>query len=257
MFFGDTATGGAAGLGGFEGMVIGDTAADFEDDLAEGHTHGDFDEAGIFDFAGEGEAFGAGGFWRAEFGVPFAAFGDDGGDVGVSFDVIDERGFTPEAEFGGVGGAWAGLAAAAFDGGEQGGFFAADEGAGADADFDIEVKSCIEDIFTDEGLGAGLFDGEFESFDSEGVFGADVEEAFLGTDGVGGDGHTFDDAVGVTFEDAAVHEGAGVAFVAVTDDVFFVTDVFIDCFPFEAGGVAGAAAAAEAGLFEFGDDFFG
>ena len=40
-----------------------------------------------------------------------------------------------------------------------------------------------------------------------------------GAHGIAADGHGFDDAVGVSLEDTAVHEGTGVAFVAVADDV--------------------------------------
>src|SRR5208337_4373418 len=50
--------------------------------------------------------------------------------------------------------------------------------------------------------------------------------------------------------DAAIHEGAGVALVAVADHVLHVARGFGDRAPFEAGGIAAASAAPEAA---FGD----
>ena len=50
-----------------------------------------------------------------------------------------------------------------------------------------------------------------------------VDVAFVGPDGIGPDGHAFDDGMGVALEDAPVHEGAGVAFIGVADDVLDVT----------------------------------
>ena len=43
--------------------------------------------------------------------------------------------------------------------------------------------------------------------------------ALLRADRVAGDGHAFEHAVRVALQDAAVHERAGVALVAVADDV--------------------------------------
>ena len=85
--------------------------------------------------------------------------------------------------------------------------------------------------------------------DGQRIFGAHVDVAFAGADGVGGDGHAFEHAVRVALEHAAVHEGAGIAFVGVADDVFRVVPVGLgDRAPLQAGGKAGAAASAQAAL---------
>ena len=55
--------------------------------------------------------------------------------------------------------------------------------------------------------------------DGQRILGPDVDEALAGADRVGGDGHALQDAVRVALQDAAVHEGAGVALVGVADDV--------------------------------------
>ena len=91
-------------------------------------------------------------------------------------------------------------------------------------------------------------DGDLQPLDGQRVFGADVDVAHRGADRVRGDGHALDHAVRVAFQHAAVHEGAGIAFVGVADDEF--RRRLADCagqLPFPPGGETGAAAAAEAG----------
>ena len=61
-----------------------------------------------------------------------------------------------------------------------------------------------------------------DPLDGQRILGADVEEALVGADGAGGDGHALDHAVGERFQQHAVHERAGIAFVAVADDVLLV-----------------------------------
>ena len=86
---GNAAAGGTAGLHRLEGVSAGYAAADDLDDLAQLDAHGHFDQAGVGDFAGEGEDLGAFASLRAHVGKPLAAVADDGRDVGVGFDVVD------------------------------------------------------------------------------------------------------------------------------------------------------------------------
>ena len=67
----DTAAGGAAGLGRFELLAAGDTAADFFDDFPQGGAHGDLHQAGVVNLAAQGEHLGALGFLRTHGGEPF------------------------------------------------------------------------------------------------------------------------------------------------------------------------------------------
>ena len=53
-----TAAGGTADLNGFEASAL-DAAADVEDDLAQGGSHGNLDQAGVVHVSGEGEGLGA------------------------------------------------------------------------------------------------------------------------------------------------------------------------------------------------------
>ncbi len=81
----------------------------------------------------------------------------------------------------------------------------------------------------------GLADGLAHALDGERILGADVEERLVRADGVRGDGEPLEDAVRVRFEHHAVHERAGVALVAVHDDVLLRRGLAADGGPLCAG----------------------
>ena len=84
--------------------------------------------------------------------------------------------------------------------------------------------------------------------DGQRILGAHVDVALARAHGVGGDGHAFDHAVGIAFQDAAVHERAGVALVAVADHVLHVAAGLGYHAPLQAGGITAAAATTQAAL---------
>ena len=139
---------------------------------------------------------------------------------------------------------------------DQRGFLAADESAGAKPDVDVEVKTAVHDVVAEQTVLFAGFDRFFDPFHRQRIFRADVKPAFGGADGVGSNHHAFNDVVRVGFQNTAVHIGAGVALVAVADDELVVNHRhFGRQLPFQSGGEAGAAAAAQAGFFDLGGDF--
>ena len=86
------------------------------------------------------------------------------------------------------------------------------------------------------------------------IFRADVDVALAGADRDAGDGHAFDHHEGIALHDHAVGEGAAVAFVGVADDVFLFGAGLRHGLPFYAGREAGAAAAAQPGRGDVGED---
>ncbi len=145
----------------------------------------------------------------------------------------------------------AGLGALAFDGFDQGAFFAADVAAGADKNFQVEVEIGAQDFFAEQAGAIAAANFLAEDFFLEMVFVADIEDAFFRAADESGQDHAFDDQVRKMGEDEAVLDGAGLAFVGVADDVFFGPWLFADQIPLHAGGETGAAHAAEFGGFEF------
>ena len=59
-----------------------------------------------------------------------------------------------------------------------------------------------------------LPDGSSQALDRQRIFGAHIDVAFGCAHRIGGDHHAFEHAVRIAFEDAAIHERAGIAFVA-------------------------------------------
>src|SRR5208282_109959 len=125
MLRGDDAARGAAGLDGLELFAVGDAAADFVDDVAQRRAKRNFNQPGVLDLAGEREDLGTLGLLGAERGIPRGAPADDGWDGGPGFDVVDVGGFAPKTALGREGRTRHRLAAAAFDGTHERGFFAA------------------------------------------------------------------------------------------------------------------------------------
>jgi hypothetical protein len=97
----------------------------------------------------------------ADAAEPFAAVENDDGDVGPGFDVVDQRGLAEQAADGRERRTGPRHAAGAFDRVDQGGFLAADEGAGAEPDLDVKLKSGAQDVLAEEPVLAGGGNGLF------------------------------------------------------------------------------------------------
>ncbi len=256
---GDAAAGGAAGLGGLELLAVRAAAADVLDDGAQGGAHGGLHQAGVGDLAAQGKDLGALALLGADGGVLVRAVVEDPGDIGVGLHVVEQGGPLEQALIGGEGRAGPGLAPVALDGGHEGGLLAADEGAGAQAQLDVEVEAGAEDVLAQQAVFTGLADGDLQPVDGDGVLGPDVDVALVGADGVAGDGHGLQHAVGVALQHRAVHEGAGVALVGVAGHVLDPVGGggVVGELPLQAGGEAGAAPAPQAGGLDVVDDLLG
>ena len=103
VFGGDTATGGATGLGRLELLPVGDAAADGIDDFGQGGTHGNFHQAGVHNVAGQGKNLGAGALLRAELTEPVGPIEHDGRYRSQGFHVVDDGGLTKQAALEGEG----------------------------------------------------------------------------------------------------------------------------------------------------------
>jgi len=106
----------------------------------------------------------------------------------------------------------------------------------------MEVKARAENVFTQKSVGLCLLDGRVQALQGELVLTADIDIAFISANSITGNEHGFDDAVRVTFQDYAVLEGAGLAFIRVADDILFCSSSFANKTPFQAGRKTCAAA---------------
>ena len=100
----------------------------------------------------------------------------------------------------------------------------------------------------------GLVDGPGEAFNRQWIFRPNIKNSLACSDGIGRDGHSFQHAVWITFHDAAVHKGSGVAFIAIANDVFRSTAGLRNGGPFQASRKTGPAAPPQARLGYFRDN---
>ena len=121
----------------------------------------------------------------------------------------------------------------------------------------VKAEVGAEDVLAQQAVFVGLLDGLLQPLHGDGILGTDVDPAFICADRVAADGHGFQDRVGIAFQQGAVHERAGVAFVSVADEVLVLRLGSAGELPLLAGGETGAAAAAQAGVQHFLDNLFG
>ena len=106
---------------------------------------------------------------------------------------------------------------------------------------EVEAEVGAQDVVAQQAHLLRLGDGRFQAGDRQRVLRADVDIALVAAGGYGGDEHSLDDGVGVALHDGAVHEGAGVAFVAVAHHILLPGGLETDALPLAAGGEAAAA----------------
>ena len=181
---------------------------------------------------------------------------DDVRDVRQGLDVLDERRLAPQANLGGIGRLEPGFAALAFQRLDHGGLFAADVRARAAVHRNIQVEAAAQDVLAEEAVLVGVGNGLDPAFDPQEELAADVDEGALCAHGVGGDDHTFEDRVRVTLDDQPVLERARFALIGVDGQVLD-RRVLGDEAPLDAGGEAGAAAAAQPRGLHLSDDLLG
>jgi hypothetical protein len=168
-------------------------------------------------------------------------------------DVVDERRALVEALVGREGRLEARIAALALQGVEQGGLLAADVGARAAVDPQLQVEARAEDVVAEQSGGLGLVDRRLEDVGLVGVLAANEDERARGADRVGRDDHALDQRVRRLLHELAVLKVPGLGFVRVADEVLVHVALGHEG-GLLAHGEAGAAAAAHVGRQQLVDD---
>src|SRR5262249_52466716 len=158
---------GSAGLYGLVALAVGNAAADLVDDLAQRDAHRNFDQAGVVDPPGERKDLGTLTLLGADRGEPLRPVAQDGSDVGERLDIVNEGGASPEALLGGIWRAWPRRAALALDRSDERRLLAADEGAGAQPDIDLEAEAAAADLVAQQAQPLGLADRGLQMLDGE------------------------------------------------------------------------------------------
>ena len=251
--------GGAAGDDRLDLTAVERAAAEVVEQLAEGGLAGfDLVETRTLHQAADAPDVRAAVAGDADLGELRAAEGEHVLHLRHRLRVVDDGRAVVEAEDGReIRGLDARVAALAFEGLDQAGLFAADVAAAAAVDDDFAGVARAEDVLAEEALGLRLGDGALEDLGAVDELAADVDEGLLGLDGPRGDRDAFQHLVRVLVDDLAVLVGAGLGFVGVDDEVGGLARLTVEELPLHAGREAGAAAAAQAGDFDFLADFLG
>ena len=155
------------------------------------------------------------------------------------------RGLAEEALLDREGRLVARLAAQALDRVEEGRLLAADVGAGAAADLDVEGEALAQDVGPEQARGARRGDGASSALGRQRVLAPDVDVAALAAGGVGRDGHRLDEGEGVLLHEDTVLEGPGLGLVGVADEVVRARRLLATASHLRPAGKGGAAAALE------------
>jgi hypothetical protein len=129
-----------------------------------------------------------------------------------------------------------GFAQPSFDGGYESGLFAAYKSARPAYYLDREVKPGSQDVFPQQPKLPGSVYSLADMFDGEWVLVAYVEISLVGAEGISTKSHTLDDTVGIALQDCAVHVSAGIALVAVADNVLRIARGIAADLPLATGG---------------------
>src|SRR3954465_5446082 len=145
------------------------------------------------------------------------------------------------------------VAALALERVEQRRLLAADVGAGAAVDPELERVVGAEDAVAEVALGPRLLDGLLEARGLQVVLAADVDERARRADDVRRDDHALDEHVRRLLHELAVLERAGLGLVGVADEVLVHRPLGQEG-PLLAHRESGAAAAADPRAVELGQD---
>ena len=170
---------------------------------------------------------------------------DDVRHGGDGLGIVDDCGTAVEADDGREGRLDARNAALAFERLHERGLFAHFVGARAGLRDDLEFGFGAEDVFAEKAALVGVGDGAFHDFEEVAILAAQIDEAHLRADGEAGDDGAFDDGVRIVKKDQMIFAGAGLALVAVDEDVFGLGGLLGNEGPLHAGGESRAAAAAQ------------
>ncbi len=245
--------GGAAGVEGLDLVAGLGAAGEAVDQLAGRDPELDLVVAGTADAAGDRDDLGPGRLLGAEALEPVGALGDDPRHVGERLDVVDQRRPAVEALDRREGRLQPRVAALALERVQQRRLLAADVGAGAAVDDQLEVAVGAEDVRPQVARLVRFGDRGVEDVGLVVVLAADEDEGVAGVGGEGGDRDPLDQLVRVALHQLAVLEGAGLGLVGVAAEVLGHLPAR------QEGGLfahreAGAAAAAQAGVFELLED---
>ena len=203
---------------------------------------------GALHLAADREHLRAGRLLGADLLEPVGAVADDVRDVHQRLDVVDDGRRGVQTLDGRERRAQARLAAEALERAEQRRLLAADVRAGAAVQHDVEVVPAAEHVGAEQPRRVRLVQRALQDPPLPQVLAADVDERGVALDRARGDRGPLDQRVRLSLDELAVVAGPRLGFVEVHHHVRGLAGVHRHERPLHAGGEAGAAAPAQAGV---------
>ena len=188
------------------------------DQLAQRNAHRLLDVAGLHHVAGDAEQLGAGVVLPADAREPGGAAAQDVGHLRDRLHVVDRGRAAIEAHIGRERRLEPRLALLALEALEQRGLLAADIGARAVVDVEIEVPA-VDVVLADELGLIGLVDGSQQALALAYELAADVNVAGVRRHGGAGIEAALDEKMGIVPHDLAVLARAGLGFVGIDHEI--------------------------------------
>ena len=223
------------------------------DQLAQRDAHLLLDHARLLDVAGDLEQLGAGVVGLADAGEPRRPAAQDVARHRDRFDVVDRGRRAVEADVGRERRLQARLALLALEALQQRRLLAADVGAGAVVDVEVEVPA-VDVVLADQLGLVGLVDRRLQLLALADELAAHVDVAGVRAHREGGEQRALDQQMRIMPHDLAVLAGAGLRLVGVDHEIGRPRIALGHERPLEAGREARAAAAAQARRLDLVDD---
>ena len=222
--------------------------------LADADAKGVFVDTRPRAIAGHRQNLGSGRVLGADAGIPVAPLQRDHRRRGKGFDVIDDGRLVEIAIGHRERRPVARRAALAFERLDQRRFLAANVGPGADVDLDIEIRPRdAEDVLAEQLVPAAPGEDSVQAVEQVAIFATQIDEALGRPHGIGRHGHAFENQIGKGGQQHAILEGARLTLVGVAhhDTAMAGLELGIAAgLPFQAGGEAGTAPAAQVGALD-------
>ena len=119
----------------------------------------------------------------------------------------------------------------------------------------LEAEAGAHNVFAQDASFVHLLNRITQTVNGNGVLSTDIEITFGSANGVTGDHHTFNNGIGIAFQNGAIHKCAGVTFVTVADHILLVSSIGCSKRPLPAGGETCAATATQASSQNLVDNF--
>ena len=222
MLLCQTAARRSACLHSLEPLSAFDTTADFIDYFTESSSHRHLNQTDIIYFSCKGEYFRSFGALRSDGCKPVGTFRQNDGDIGKCLYIVNIGRLAQITGFGGERWFEGWFASFSFHRVNQGGFFSADECTCPISYFYIETKISPQDMISQQPILACLIDSDFQTVDSQRIFGTDIHQSFGRTDRITADTHRFYNRMRISLHDGTVHKRTRVSLIGITNHIFDV-----------------------------------